>query len=86
MSIVAIIIITIFVFLCGTILGFITSALATSSTVNEYRERYCFIKEEMKKYDELSEILEKVYKCPAIILDREEALNNIMLKYKEIRK
>lgn len=37
----------------------------------------------MKK---LLEILEKVYKCPATVLDKGEALDKIMEVYKEMRK
>ena len=36
--------------------------------------------------EKLLEILEKVYKCPATVLDKSEALDKIMEVYKEIRR
>lgn len=40
------------------------------------------LEEKLKK---LTDVLEAVYKCPACILDRNDALNKIMETYKEVR-
>lgn len=40
------------------------------------------LEEKLKK---ITDVLEAVYKCPACILDRNDALNKIMETYKEVR-
>ena len=40
------------------------------------------LEEKLKK---LTDVLEAVYKCPACILDRNDALNKIMETYKEVK-
>lgn len=37
------------------------------------------------KLKKITDVLEAVYKCPACILDRNDALNKIMETYKEVR-
>lgn len=36
--------------------------------------------------EKLLEILENVYKCPVVVLDKNEALDKIMKIYAEVRK
>lgn len=40
---------------------------------------------ELDKWNELNEVLESVYKCPACVLDKNEALDKIMNAYKKLR-
>ena len=51
----------------------------------ENEVRRSFNEDLEEKLKKLTDVLEAVYKCPACILDRNDALNKIMETYKEVR-
>lgn len=58
------------------------SRLITEFRVKQWLEHLI---PELEKWDELNIVLESVYKCPACVLDKDEALDKIMNAYKKIR-
>ena len=58
---------------------------ATLNAVNLERAYLKGRKDSVEKLVEVVDVLERVYKCPSAVLDRDDALDKIMTTYKKVR-